>query len=48
MQELAESLEKVFGKATGKSLGKDEFEPVTTQVFKLPKIFSDMLFTRIE
>ena len=33
---------------TGALVGKDEFEPVTTQVFKLPKIFSDMLFTRIE
>jgi len=38
----------VFGKSTGKSLGRDEFDPVLTDIFKIPKIFSDMLFTRIE
>ena len=41
-------MEKVFGKATGKSLGADEFAEVATDVFKIPKIFSDMLFARIE
>ena len=41
-------MDKVFGKSTGKSLGKDEFEAVLTDVFKIPKIFNDMLFARIE
>ena len=41
-------MDKVFGKATGKSLGRDEFNDVATEIFKFPKIFSDMLFTRIE
>ena len=41
-------MDKVFGKSTGKSLGKEEFEPVATDIFKIPKIFSEMLFTRIE
>ena len=26
----------------------DEFEPVCTDVFKIPKIFTNMLFTRLE
>ena len=46
--EFVEAIDKVFGKATGKSLGRDEFGPVTTEVFKIPKIFSEMLFDRIE
>ena len=41
-------MEKVFGKATGKSIGRDEFNDVATEIFKFPKIFADMLFTRIE
>ena len=41
-------MEKVFGKAIGKSLGKEEFGPVATEIFKIPKIFCDMLFARIE
>ena len=41
-------MENVFGKATGKSLGKDEFAAVATDIFKVPKIFSEMIFARIE
>jgi len=45
-----EAIEKVFGKGAGpgKSIGKDEFEQVATEIFKIPKIFKDMLFERIE
>lgn len=43
-----EAVEKVFGKGQGKSIGKDEFAAVTTEIFKIPKIFCDMLFVRIE
>ena len=46
--EFNEAIEKVFGKGQGKNIGKDEFAAVTTDIFKIPKIFSDMLFTRIE
>ena len=46
--EFNEAVEKIFGKSTGKSIGREEFEPVVTDIFKIPKIFSDMLFTRIE
>ena len=46
--EFNEAIDKIFGKVTGKSLGADEFEAVTTDVFKIPKIFTDMLFTRLE
>ena len=48
MSEFNEAIERIFGKSTGKSLGKDEFVAVTTEIFKIPKIFNDMLFTRIE
>ena len=48
VSEFNEAIERIFGKSTGKSLGKDEFVPVTTEIFKIPKIFNDMLFTRIE
>ena len=48
VSEFNESIETVFGKSTGKSLGADEFAPVATDVFKIPKIFSDMLFARLE
>lgn len=48
MADFNDNIDKIFGKVTGKSLGADEFEPVTTDVFKIPKIFSDMLFTRLE
>ena len=41
-------METVFGKSTGKSLGKDEFGPVCTEIFKIPKIFCEMLFSRLE
>ena len=43
-----EDVEKVFGKATGKSLGADEFIPVCEDIMKYPKIFAEMLFTRLE
>ena len=43
-----ENIDKVFGKGQGKSLAKEEFAPVATDIFKIPKIFSDMLFTRID
>ena len=46
--EFNEALDKVFGKGQGKSLGKEEFAAVATDIFKIPKIFSDMLFVRIE
>ena len=46
--EFTEAVEQVFGKSTGKSLGADEFGPVCTDIFKIPKIFSDMLFARLE
>ena len=40
----------MFGKGAGpgKSITKEEFEPVATEIFKIPKIFKDMLFARIE
>ena len=28
-----EAMDKVFGKATGKSLGRDEFNDVATEIF---------------
>ena len=46
--EFNDDVERVFGPATGKSLAKEEFGPVATDIFKFPKIFSDMLFARIE
>lgn len=48
VNDFNENLDKVFGKGQGKSLGKEEFAPVATDIFKIPKIFSDMLFARIE
>ena len=48
MSEFKEAVERIFGKSTGKSLSKEEFVTVTTEIFKIPKIFNDMLFTRIE
>jgi hypothetical protein len=44
---LTDALDKIFGKAPGKQLGIKEMEPVATEIFKLPKIFSDMLFNRL-
>ena len=41
-------MDRVFGKATGKSLGVNEFGPVASDIFMIPKIFSEMLFTRLE
>lgn len=40
-------MEKIFGKLPGKQLGIKESEPVTTEIFKLPKIFNEMLFNRL-
>lgn len=50
LKEHNEALDKIFGKGPGpgKSLTKEEFEPVATEIFKIPKIFKDMLFARIE
>lgn len=48
VSEFNENIDKIFGKVTGKSLGMDEFEIVCTDLFKIPKIFSTMLFTRLE
>lgn len=48
LADFNEAVDKVFGKTTGKSLGADEFGPVCTEIFKIPKIFSDMLFARLE
>ena len=47
MKAFTDSLEKIFGKAPGKQLGIKETELVTTEIFKIPKIFNDMLFNRI-
>ena len=44
---MTDALDKIFGKAPGKQLGIKEMEPVATEIFKLPKIFSDMLFNRL-
>lgn len=44
---MSDALDKIFGKAPGKQLGIKEMDQVATEVFKLPKIFSEMLFTRI-
>ena len=40
----------MFGKGPGpgKTLTQEEFEPVATDIFKIPKIFRDMLWARIE
>ena len=54
--EFNEAINKVFGKGPGKasamigtkSLGKDGFEIVATDIFKIPKIFGEMIFSRIE
>jgi len=44
--EYNENVDKLFGKLKG--IGKEDFGKVATDIFKFPKIFSDMLFTRIE
>ena len=46
--EFNDAVDKIFGKATGKSLGMDEFGPVCTDIFRIPKIFSEMVFERVE
>lgn len=48
MSDFNERVDKIFGKTTGKSLGADEFGPVCSEIFEIPKIFAEMLFTRIE
>ena len=47
MKAVSDQIDKIFGKAPGKQLGAKEIELVTTEIFKLPKIFSEMLFARI-
>jgi len=44
---LTDALDKIFGKAPGKQLGIKEIESVVIEIFKLPKIFNDMLFNRL-
>lgn len=50
IKEHNDAMDKVFGKGPGpgKSFSREEFEPVATEIFQIPKIFRDMLFTRIE
>ncbi len=50
IKEHNDAMDKVFGKGPGpgKSLSREDFEPVATEIFQIPKIFRDMLFTRIE
>lgn len=42
-------MDKIFGPASAKkALGIKEFEGLTNDVFKIPKIFCEMLHTRME
>lgn len=47
MKTFTDSLDKIFGKAPGKQLGPKETDLITTEIFKIPKIFNEMLFNRI-
>ena len=47
VKNFTETLDKVFGKAPGKQLGRSEMEPISTEIFKVPKIFNEMIFQRI-
>ena len=47
VKSFTEALDKVFGKAPGKQLGRSEMEPISTEIFKVPKIFNEMIFQRI-
>jgi hypothetical protein len=44
---FTDALDKIFGKPPGKQLGIKEMESVATELFKIPKIFGEMLFTRL-
>lgn len=49
VKEYNESLDKIFGPSSAKkAIPCADFEEVIKDVFKMPKIFNDMLFTRIE
>ena len=49
MKELAESVDKIFGPASAKKgLKNTEFDGATTDIFKIPKIFRDMLYAKVE
>ena len=42
-------MDKIFGPSSAKkALGLKEFEGVASDVFKIPKIFCEMLHTRLE
>ena len=47
-KEFNDTVEKVFGPASAnKTFTAKDFEPVISEIFKIPKIFRDMLHLRI-
>ena len=49
VKELTENVDKVFGPASAKkTLTNKDFDSATTDIFKIPKIFRDMLYTKVE